>query len=94
LRVVNEPEDDRVHVHRDGIFRQRLLGAKGRRLNALIDDRYDVVNDGNDEEESRPFDAEQFSRAKMTNFCQVLAIFSAAAMMIAAITNLRGAPIE
>ena len=34
---MDKPEDNRVHIHRDGIFGQRLLGAKGRRLNALND---------------------------------------------------------
>ena len=37
LRVVHEPEDDRVHIHRDRVFRQCLLGTKRRGLNPLID---------------------------------------------------------
>jgi hypothetical protein len=49
-------------------FRQRLLGAKGRGLNAFIDDGYHVVDNRNDQEKSRPFYAEQFSRAKDDEF--------------------------
>ena len=52
LRVVDEPEDDRVHVYRNGIFRQRRLGTKGRGLNALVDDSYDVVDHRNDQEQT------------------------------------------
>jgi hypothetical protein len=46
-----------------------------------------VVDDRNDEEESRPFDAEQFSRAKDHELLPGVGHLSAAAMMIAAITN-------
>ena len=42
---MDEPEDDRLHIYRDCIFRQRRLGTKGRGLNALIDDSDDVVVD-------------------------------------------------
>jgi len=46
VRVVDEPEDKSHPLHRDGIFCQRpVLGAKGRGLNALIDDGHDVVDD-------------------------------------------------
>src|SRR5271154_5412148 len=56
-RVMDEPEDDRIHVDRDGVFRQCRLGAERRGLNALIDDGHDVVDDRDDEKESRPLDA-------------------------------------
>jgi hypothetical protein len=64
LRVVHEPEDDRVHIHRDGVFRQCLLGTKRRGLNPLIDHGCDAVDDRNDQEQSRPFDAAQFPRTQ------------------------------
>jgi Bacterial extracellular solute-binding protein len=46
LHVIDEPEDNRVHVHRDSIFRQGLLRTEGRGLNAFIDDGDHVVDDG------------------------------------------------
>src|ERR1700689_4066997 len=64
LRVMDKPENDRVHVHRNGILRQRLLGAERRGLNALVDDGDNVVDDRNDQEQSGAFDAAQFSGAK------------------------------
>ena len=44
------------------------LGTKRRGLNALIDNRDNVVDDRNDKEKARPFDAAQFSRAKDDEF--------------------------
>ena len=41
---------------------------KGRGLNALVDDGYDVVDDRNDQEESRPFNTAQFSGAQDDEF--------------------------
>ena len=61
---MDEPENDRIHVHRDGIFGRRYFGAECRGLNAFIDDGDNVVDDGNHEEKSGPFDAVQFARAK------------------------------
>ena len=84
---MDEPEDNRIHVHRDGVFRQCFLCTEGRGLNALVDDGHDIVDNRNDEEEARPLTPRRLPARRMTNFSQVFAILRAAAMPIAPIAK-------
>jgi hypothetical protein len=50
LCVVNAPEDDRIYVDWNRIFCKCLLGTERRPLDALIDDRGNVVQNRHDDE--------------------------------------------
>src|SRR5690242_3834685 len=49
------PENDRVDVDRHGVLGQGLLGIERSGLDALVDDGRHIVDDREDQEETRPF---------------------------------------
>ena len=53
------PEQDRVDIRRDRILGERLFGIEFGRLDALVNPGSDVINERNDEEQSRTPDAAQ-----------------------------------
>jgi hypothetical protein len=68
FRIMDVPEDDRVHVDGNGVLGQRLLGVECGGLNALVDDGGHIVEHGNNREEARPFHALQLARSQDDEF--------------------------
>ena len=68
-------------------FVSACLGAESGGLNTLVDDGHDVVDDRNDEEKPGPLTPRNLPARRITNFCQVFAIFSAEATTIAKTTD-------
>src|SRR6476661_4136050 len=54
LRVVHQPEEHRVDVHRHGIGRQRLFRREAGRDDALVHPLGDRVHERDDPEQTRP----------------------------------------
>ena len=57
LGVVDHPEQDRIHVYRNGVRGQRLLGGEAGGDDPLIDPGRDLVDAGDDPEQPRPAQA-------------------------------------
>ena len=68
FRVPDNPEQDRVHIHRDRILGQRFLGGERADHDAVIDPRGDRVDDRDDPEQTRAAQTVELSQPQNDGF--------------------------